>query len=229
RLESPYDGAELDGLSAYLEPGTVRWSSIDTVTASRFILSRNGDFTGQPVVAVDNPAETITLPRLPAGDYYWTIRAETEGGYDIGAQAPRLLRVLPIPLLPAAGGRLPADGAVITGAALRQKRNIVFSWDAVPGANGYLFTIKHEGTGRIIIQEGLHTKTTFLLEDLTILDVGSFIWRVEAVLTEPIRERRDDEDEIIQHGKAGENRFSLDFALPDMPDMQKPGLLYGKE
>ncbi|MDR2094611.1 MAG: hypothetical protein LBP76_03730 [Treponema sp.] len=225
RLESP--DVELDGLGAYFEPGAVRWSPSYRVAASRFILSRDRDFTGEPVAVIDNPPETIRLPPLREGDYYWTIRAETDGGVDISAEAPRLIRVLPVPLLPEPGGLVPQDGMVITATDLRQNRRISFSWNEVSGATGYFFTLEHEGTGRIIMREGPLTETTIVLDDLTVLDVGTFIWRVEAVLTDPVRERR--EDEIIQRGEIGENRFRIDFALPDMPDLRKPGLLYGRD
>jgi hypothetical protein len=214
-------------VAAYFEPEAVGWRSASRVKASRFILMSGSEM--EPVVVIDDPPERIRLPRLREGEYYWTIRAETEGGYDISAEGVRLIRVRAMPLLPEAGERQPRDGTVITGAHLRQNRSISFSWNAVPGATGYFFTLEHEETGRTLIQEGPVTKTTFALEDLTILDRGTFIWRVEAVLIDPIRERREDDGGIIQRGKIGENWFRIEFALPDIPDMQRPGLLYGRD
>jgi hypothetical protein len=230
-LDYPGDGAELEGLKAYREPGMVRWSSQESIAASRFILSRNRDFTGQPVVFINNPSRAIPLPQLREGDYYWTIRAETEDGLDISAKAPRLFRVLPMPPLPKAENRLPRDGTIITGEELRHTRQITFSWDAVPEASRYLFTIEHVETGNIVVQRGPFPETACVLEDLTLLDLGTFIWRVEAVLTRPVRERREEEEteEIIRRGESGENRLILDFILPDTPKLQKPGLLYGRE
>jgi hypothetical protein len=230
-MEFPDDGAEFEGLTAYFEPAEVRWSSANRVTASRFILSREPGMTGEPVAVIDNPPESIRLPRLEQGEYYWTVRAETEGGYDISAEEVRLIRVGAMPLLPEAGGRLPQNGTAITAAQLRRNRSISFSWNAVPGATGYFFTLEHEGTGRTLtlIQEGPITKTTFVLEDLTVLDKGTFIWRLEAVLTDPIRERREKDGRIIRRGEIGESWFRIEFALPDIPDMQRPGLLYGRD
>jgi hypothetical protein len=225
-LDYPDDGAELEGLLAYYEQGTVRWSQRESAAASRFILSRNRNLS-VPAAAINNPPGTVTLPRLRAGDYYWTVRAETADGLDISAETPRLLRVLPIPLLPEAANRLPRDGAVITGAELRQNRRIVFSWDPVPGATGYFFSLEHEG--RTVIPERIFRETAFVMEDLTLLDLGDFLWRVEAVLTEPVRERQEDEEELVRRGEAGENRFRVEFARPDIPDLPEPGLLYGRE
>jgi hypothetical protein len=79
-------------------PAVVRWSSADTLRASRFVLSRSPNpLTGQAVMDIPNPEAAITLDRLPEGTYYWTIRAETEDGFDISAERPRSFRILPAP------------------------------------------------------------------------------------------------------------------------------------
>jgi hypothetical protein len=225
-LDYPNDGEAFPGLQAYLEPSTVRWSS-DPVAASSFILSRNPNFSGPPLVAINNPPQNITLPRLRAGEYYWTVRAETADGFDVSARTPRQIRILPIPPLPAAANRRPVNDALITEADLRNRR-IVFTWDAVPGATGYFFTLEGaEGTA--LIREGPFEETRFVLEDFTVLDLGTFVWRLEAVLTDPLRERQEDTGEIFQRGEIGENRFTVEFIRPDVPDLQRPGVLYGRE
>jgi hypothetical protein len=229
RLDYPGNDAGFDGLRAYREPETLRWSSLDQVGTSRFILSTSSDLTGPPVAIIDNPSQSITLPSLRTGDYYWTIRAETPDGFDISARTPRRFRVLPIPPLPVAENRLPEDGKVIGGEELRANRRIVFSWDTVAGATGYLFTLENADTGKTIIRRGPVTATTLSLEDLALLDVGTFIWRIEAVLAEPAGEWRETEGEIIQQGEIGENRFTINFSLPGTPKPQKPGILYGRE
>jgi hypothetical protein len=178
----------------------------------------------------------VPLPRFRAGNYYWTIRAETPDGFDISARSSRLLRVLPIPPLPGAANRLPADGKIIGKEELRENRSIRFSWDTVTGASAYIFTLENRDTGKTIIQKGPSAETSFVLEDLTLLDVGAFVWRVEAVLINPFRERRedrneitDDIEEIIRRGETAANGFRVDFGLPDTPELRTPGLLYGRE
>jgi hypothetical protein len=228
-LDYPGDGAGFDGLRAYREPAVLRWSSTDQAEASRFILSARSDFTGSPVALVNNPPERITLPRLRPGTYYWTILAKTPEGFDISARAPRRFRVLPIPPLPQAANRLPEDGKIIGGEEIRANRRIVFSWDAVSGATGYLFALEHAETGKTLIRQGPITETVLVLEDLSILDVGTFVWRLEAVLAETAGEGRGNTGEIIQRGEIGENRFTLDFGLPGTPQLRKPGILYGRE
>ncbi|MDR2257808.1 MAG: FecR family protein, partial [Treponema sp.] len=228
-LDYPGSGAGIDGLRAYREPETARWSSVDEVGTSQFILSSRQDLSGPPIAVINNPPAQIRLPRLRPGNYYWTIRAESSDGFDISAKTPYLLRVLPVPLLPEAANRQPQDGKVITGAELKVNRNIVFSWDAVPGATGYLFSLENEDTGKSIVREEPLTETAFTFENLSLLDVGTFVWRVEAVLTEPVRERRKETEEIIQRGETGGNRFSIEFNLPGAPELRRPGVLYGKE
>ncbi|MDR2052196.1 MAG: hypothetical protein LBP80_02185 [Treponema sp.] len=228
-LDYPGNGAVFEGLRAYREPVTLLWSSADQMETSSFILSEQSDLTGPPVALIDDPPQQITLPRLRAGTYYWTIRAETPDGFDISARAPRRFQVLPIPLLPAAANRLPEDGKIIGPEELRVNRRIVFSWDAVADATGYLFTLENTDTGKTIMQRGPVTETTLVLEELTLLDVGTFTWRLEAVLAEPDGEQRGAEGEIIQRGEIGETRFTIDFSLPDTPKPQQPGILYGRE
>jgi hypothetical protein len=228
-LDYPGSGAGIDGLRAYREPETARWSSADEVGTSQFILSSRQDLSGPPVAVINNPPAQIRLPRLRPGNYYWTIRAESFDGFDISAGTPNMFRVLPIPLLPAAADRRPGDGTLITGAELKANRSIVFSWNAVPGASGYLFSLENEDTGKVIVREGPLEETVFTLKNLGLLDRGAFVWRIEAVLTEPVRERREETDEILQRGETGENRFSIEFNLPEAPELQRPGVLYGRE
>jgi hypothetical protein len=226
-LDYPADTAEFDGFRAYHDPETLLWSSTAQVGTSRFILSSKSDFAGPPVALINSPPERVVLPRLGAGDYYWTIQAETPEGYDISATTPGRFRVLPLAPLPPAANRLPRDGTVIGGAELRANRRIVFSWDAVAGATGYLFALANADTGTTIMRQGPVAEMTLTLDDLTRLDVGTFAWQVEAVLAEPAGERQG--ETIVQRGEIGENRFTVDFNLPGVPEPQKPGILYGSE
>jgi hypothetical protein len=132
-----------------------------------------------------------------------------------------------LPPLPEAANRLPRDGTLINSGELKQTRYLTFSWDAVPGATGYLFSLTAAGEPKEILRAGPQKETVFLLEDLTLLDAGHFIWRVEAVMEEAGRQRTENPGEIIRHGQAGENRFTLEFTPPDTPVPLKPGLLYG--
>jgi hypothetical protein len=225
-LRSPPDGAVFEGLAAYRQPETVRWSSAEPLASSRFILSRNRNLTGQDVTVLDGPPTAITLPRLTEGNYYWTIQAKTIDGIDISAP-PRLIRILPLPLLRQASNRTPPDGTVITGETLRQNRKLSFSWEAVPDATGYFFTLLG-GENQEILRAGPLPATVFTLEDLRVLDRGEFVWQVEAVMAEPGQDREENRGTILRRGEIGKNRFILEYAPPGTPDLRKPRVLYGR-
>jgi hypothetical protein len=224
-LEYPPSGHEYPGLDALRRPGVLRWRLSDTPGNSRFVLSRNPNpLTGQAVMDIRNPDTTITLARLPEGTYYWTIRAETEDGFNISAERPFSFRVLPVPLLPEAAGRLPQDNELIDAARLRENRTITFTWQPVEGANGYIFSLFHEeteGQRRLLLRAGPGEAASYTLEDLrTLLVQGDFTWQVEAVsrAADGFMERR---------GTPGENRFRVDVPVPGAARAKDPGVLYG--
>jgi hypothetical protein len=219
-LEYPPSGSVMEGFAAYRRPGLARWSSAQTPAACRFILSRGADpLRGTPLMEVNNPGKTVRLPPLTEGTYSWTIQAREAGGGDISAQRPFTFRVLPPPLLPAASGRQPSDNYTLDPAQLREKRSLEFRWNPVQGAAAYIFSLARGGKDREeIIRGGPGPKTFYILEDLTLLAPGDFVWRVEAIYTE---------GELVQRGRIGENRFTVDLPLPRaLPD--HPGILYGR-
>ncbi|MDR1445660.1 MAG: hypothetical protein LBI90_02060 [Treponema sp.] len=218
-LDYPAAGRNYAGLDAFRRPDTVRWSSAETVTESRFVLSRNASLT-DTLMTVDDPPLSIRLPPLPAGNYYWIIQAKTSGGFDISAAGPVRFRVLPVPILPAPGNLRPPEGFALGPAELRNSRIISFGWDAVQGANAYIFTLYLEADGeKRRIFETDTVGTEYVLEDLSLLSAGKFVWQVSAV------NRGDD---LEQTGKAGESHFTVE--LPAIP-RERPletGILYGR-
>jgi hypothetical protein len=71
-------------------------------------------------------------------------------------------------------------------------------------------------------------ETAWTLTDLSRLDVGTFVWQVEAVVAEPA-EGQGASATIIRRGEIGENRFTIDFNPPSAPKPREPGKLYGRE
>jgi hypothetical protein len=111
--------------------------------------------------------------------------------------------------LPAPQNLRPAVGIVFTMNELIVQRNINFSWQAVSGANAYTLVIFQQTAGGGKRQIFTHTfaGTSYRLENLRILDNGTFIWQVEAVYrANNIIERR---------GNPAEGSFIIDIPLPD--------------
>lgn len=217
RLETPEENAGIPGLEAVV----VRWNTPDVLGRARFILSRSSGM-GNPVLEIPNPERTLSLNRLEEGLYYWTISAETSDGFDI-SPAPRRFRILPVSLLPRPVLLLPVSGHVIGPEELRTNRSIVFNWDRIEGAEAYILTLYQETeTGRKqIFQTGPETGLSWTLDDLRILDRGTFYWQVEAVGIgeNGLTERRS---------LAGENSFTLDIPLPRRVQTEEAGILYGR-
>jgi hypothetical protein len=126
-------------------------------------------------------------------------------------------------LLPAASGRKPETGYVIDPGALQESRTIVFSWNPVAGADAYVFTLFQEtgsgGRRSVVSSEG--PETSYTLEDLSLLDLGRFVWQVEAV-------NRGTDGTPGRRGTPGENLFLVDIPQPDTPQGREPGVLYGR-
>ncbi|MDR2543365.1 MAG: hypothetical protein LBC80_07965 [Treponema sp.] len=92
-------------------------------------------------------------------------------------------RPAPISPLLAAQNLRPARGHRFTTTELQEQRRITFTWQAVRGANAYIFTLfQQTTTGRQqLLQTQPLSSPEYELTDLRILDAGNFIWQIEAV------------------------------------------------
>ncbi|MDR0442903.1 MAG: FecR family protein [Treponema sp.] len=127
----------------------------------------------------------------------------------------------PLPPLPAPGNRRPTGGYVITLEELMSSQSVVFSWQAVPGANAYIFTLYQQTANgrRQILRRAPENRTGLTITNLSLLDRGSFIWQVEA-----ISQARD--GTIERQGRVVDNLFVLDIPAPSL-QADEPGILYG--
>jgi hypothetical protein len=221
RLLSPAQGTRLAGLTALRNQTVFSWEYSGEAAKTRFVLSRSANpLQGRPQVERLNPGSSVRLNRLEEGNWYWTVEVETPEGNTVRADQPRQLRVLPIPVLPAPEDRRPVSGTSIGVEELKTQRNIIFSWSAVQGANGYFFTLYREADGKrqkITGNEQPMNSTSWTLENLNILDRGNFIWQIEAVNTSGGR--------IDQRGRTGENTFNIDIPRPGQVLTEEPSIL----
>lgn len=207
-LESPPSGAEIDGLSALRGQVMLNWNSGEALLNSRLLVERDGNL----VFEQQNPGRTLALPPLPAGSYTWTVQAETTGGFDISPELPSNFRILPAPLLPAPVLRSPAAGYNFGAEELRVNRSISFSWNATPGANAYIFSLYREGETRPIVSTSPLRTPAYAISDLSLLDTGALVWRVEAVSV-------SSGGAIEQRGVSAERRFFINITVPSAPKL----------
>jgi hypothetical protein len=129
--------------------------------------------------------------------------------------------VIPPPVrespLPAAANLRPGSNHVIGPDQLRRSLRLTFQWEEVPGANGYLFTLRDDSGGEIL-GAGPQAENFYTL-DLRNIGGGSFLWQVEAV-------RRNGRI-IERRGVIAEHRFVLEVPRPGNPRIRDPGTLYG--
>jgi hypothetical protein len=126
-----------------------------------------------------------------------------------------------IPLLPSPLNLNPGDGFRFNIEQLSANRAINFSWMPVSGANAYNFALYERTAGgqRMIRRETLYS-TNWTLQDINILNRGTFEWQVEAVSIHR-------NGLIEQHGRPVTHSFVMDIPLPEV-QVRRPGVLYGQ-
>ena len=219
-LRTPVQRARINGLTALRQQTVFAWECEAELVKSRFVLSRNANPFDQPAVEIFNPDKNISGIRLDVGTWYWNIEVETEDGFTVMAAEHGILQVMAITLLPAPQNLQPAGDHRYITSDLRMRRNIRFTWQAVNGANAYIFTLYQQTASgrRQIVRSQPITRTNYVLDDLRVLDRGTFIWQVEAI------NRRQD-GTIDQRGEIAERSFVMDFVLPSPIQVEGTGVI----
>jgi len=224
-LLSPAQGLNIPGLTALREPIVFRWDTKEAIVSSRFALSRTVDpADGRTDIMIQNPDHEIKINRLDEGIWYWTIEGTTHDGKHILPEAAGYFHVLPIPFLPSPEYLLPKNNFTIGIEDLKAKREIVFSWQEVEGANGYILTILREGIPkRQVFQSEPVKELTYSFDKLQLLENHETIyWYVEALYY-------DNEGRIEQRGQVKNYVISLNVPFPGRVRLRSLGILYGTE
>jgi len=126
----------------------------------------------------------------------------------------------PPPRLSAPQNMRPARGTKIDQTQLINQRSISFTWAPVQGANAYNFTLYHQtASGRRQIVRTTTTVPNYTLNNLRLLDRGTFIWQVEAVNNQRgVTQRR---------GEVVENLLTIEFSDVTPIQIEDTGILYG--
>jgi hypothetical protein len=113
----------------------------------------------------------------------------------------------------------PAAGYVLTEEIILRDKRIAFSWEQVPGAAGYTFVLyqNERGANREILRRTALRSPSFTLTDLTVLDVGEFVWQVEA------------ESGGGQRSEAAASRFRVNLGEIEASEGQESGVMFGRD
>jgi len=158
-----------------------------------------------PVASQPEPAALAAAVSAPAAS--------------VPANAAVPAKAAPVTPLPAARNLQPERGHRFTMGELQTQRNISFNWQAVQGANAYILTIfqRADGGRKQVFQTQPLSRPNYRLEDLRFLDVGTFIWQIEAV-------NRNQGGAIDRRGNIAESAFVMDIVLPGSVKVEGAGI-----
>ncbi len=222
---APADGTHIAGLTALRTPTVFSWGSQEKgVGQYRFELWRQQENGAARLVeTVSGSRTSASFSRLTAGTYLWKVSASTADGIPLDSAERRVI-VDAISLLPAPVLTEPAQNLVMDGAYLRAHRTITCRWRSVAGATAYTFTLAKRnanGSLTVIMTERNTTRTSVTINDLSVLDLGDFVWTVTAASY-----ARDGYEE--QRGRTATGAFKIDFTAPTRVDTVRPGTMYGE-
>ena len=223
----PVSGANVPGIQALRSPLEARWSTQESLTNVQLLVSRSTDpLTDPKAIVKDAGSSSASFPSLSEGLWYWIIRGDTQDARGATSANPFWFTVLPIPLLTAPSPIRPEEQSVINLVQLTRDRSIVFSWDTVADANAYIFSLFRSGAAEtdppaLLITSAPEDVFTYVLNDLTILNHGNYLWQVEAI-------HRNDMGTIDQRGRIEQHNFSIDIQRSTDLQTQRQGTMYGQ-
>lgn len=224
RLVAPQNNARIEGLAALKKPVVFAWTEDTQEKKKEFVLTKlypNG--TTKVISSVNNPTGSVSVSRLTAGTYRWTVNAVTKEGFSVSPDNSFTFTVSQVPDLPAVKLNVPSDKFVIDIDYLRVNRTIRFNWSPVTGATDYNFVLYQRnpnGTLKRIVSENI-TETEYVFTDLKALDVGTFDWQVTA-----FTHAYDGFEE--QKGIISSSSFVVNLDLPDTVKTKDPGKMYAE-
>ena len=222
-LDTPVNGQVIGGWEAIENPPVLKWTSREQYDSARLVLKKiSGIEAGEKIFIKTNLIQQ--LPALSSGIYEWTVTASSLDGYDISAADSYSFTVEEIPPFPAPEKARTEKTSYFNGSYLRKTPYIVFEWEKVPRAQGYVIEImdkKNKTVFREIIDDA--EATSYKYENLVNLSKGDFTWKVRGVVL------TDDKKEILIDGIPAENKFTIDYAINSAGGKRKKkGELYAQ-
>ncbi len=235
-LLTPANGETFDGIQAIVNPAVLEWSSVELPQNSRLVLtnrnyglsleSRNVGASireSDIYFSVENPEESVQLPQLPSGTWYWTVLAETDDGFDIAPLEAAYFVVSPIAAFDAPVVINPPESLLLDIDYLKETRYIDFVWNAVAAddytADGYILSI-YDSNKKLVFEHTIDDSTEYRFDNFAVLSRGTFYWTLEAI-------QRLDNAVIVRRGKKEERELVVDLPIVNAPKEQRTGELYG--
>lgn len=222
-LASPKNGAVIGGWEAIENPPVLQWNSREPYVSAQVVLTKKSGLEAEEKVYIKNNFSQ-QLPPLSSGIYEWTVMASSLDEFDISAMNKYSFTVEEIPPFPVPEKARTAKTSYFNGSYLRKTPYIVFEWDKVPRAQGYVIEImdkKNKTVFRKIIDDA--EAKSYKYENLVNLSKGDFTWKVRGVVL------TDDKKEILIDGIPAENKFTIDYAINSAGGKRKKkGELYAQ-
>lgn len=215
---------KISGLAALRNPTVFSWQNgADIPAKTEFVLYKvlaNGNV--REVYSQKNAKSGFSAERLGEGTYRWCVRASTSDGIPLDSEE-QTFEITKVPLLPEAVLLQPEQNFVVGTEYLRKNRSIIFSWENVPGASDYKFSLykkNSDGSLKFIYAEKTK-KNQVKFKDLKKLEIADFEWNVTA-----FSHASDGFEEQSGFVSAGE--FKIDYKKPEKIKLVKPGKMYAE-
>jgi len=116
----------------------------------------------------------------------------------------------------------PAQRATYGFEQILSQKGVNFRWSSVIGANAYIFSLYEQSANgrRLILRTTINRNTRYTMDNLRLVERGTFIWQVEAV-------RMGRNNVIEQHGRTTDSFFTVNFPVPEPVEIEDAGILYG--
>ncbi len=220
---SPANGERLSGVDALLNPGVLKWASMEPPVTSKLTLKKAG--SSNLILSVDNPDFTVKLPPLQAGTYYWHVSAVLDGEFDISAPKNAVFTVLPVPPLPQVNFISPQQGKVLDVSFFKSNTHIKFAWQTIKEATHYAVHVYGPKKKTILKKEfkaeAGKKEMSFDFKNLSALSRGIFFIEVRAV-------KRLETGLVFQDGKVSTLKFVIDLPQSKKVETDETGVMYGQ-
>ena len=219
----PRSNQIIQGATALREPTVFSWQDgADKALSYEFILyKRQANGALSVFQTRKGKLNQASFERLEPGVYTWQVKAISTDGINIDSER-RSFTIEQVAALQKAVLTSPSKDFVMGPSYLRNNRVISFTWNVVPSATEYKFTLykKQENGDYTFINSQTVKENKASLSDLSLLSVGDFKWSVEAY-----RYAKDGFEE--QKSPLSEQAFKIEFTTPTSVHTKETGKFYG--